>query len=162
MRVPQFDESLRTGHPLIDEQHEWLFKLAARVAQMMGPLESGEPAGIGVGVGMASGEETNSPQVQNAASEAVFGLLDYATEHFSDEEALMRESHYPLANMHASLHEDLNLRLAPFVLSEVNGEVIAADRIVEFFVDWLTTHILEHDRQFTTWLAANPPEPPVT
>lgn len=119
MRVPQFDESLRTGQPLIDEQHEWLFKLAARVAQMMGPLESGEPAGIGVGVGMASGEETNSPQVQNAAIEAVYGLLDYATEHFSDEEALQRESHYPLANMHAALHEDLNLRLAPFVLSEV-------------------------------------------
>ena len=154
MQVPTFDESLRTGHPLIDEQHEWLFKLAARVAEMIGTCELDDDGSVDGDSSDASCE----PQVRDATTEAVYGLLDYATEHFSDEEALMLESRYPLAIVHASLHADLNRRLTPFVMDQVNKDEVVADKIVEFFIDWLTTHIMHDDREFTSWLAANPPE----
>jgi hemerythrin-like metal-binding protein len=152
MQVPKFDASLRTGQPLIDEQHEWLFSLAARVAHMLGTCDQTDAA-----------TDSTSPDadscelgVVDGVTEAVYGLLDYATEHFSDEEGLMRAAGYPLVNYHVSLHEELNRRLAPFVFGQVNGESMTAESVAEFFVCWLTDHIMQHDRAFTTWLEAHP------
>lgn len=150
MNVPEFDESLLTGQPLIDEQHRWLFKLAARVGSMMGTCESG-----GLGDPEVVPSDSCEPRLRDASTEAVYGLLDYVTEHFADEEGLMRAAHYPLAGVHAALHAELNGRLAPFVLEVVNDEEIAADKLAEFFIDWLTSHIMHHDREFTAWLEAN-------
>jgi hemerythrin-like metal-binding protein len=153
MNVPEFDESLLTGQPLIDEQHRWLFMLAARVSDMVGACELAGPDLDPV----FAPSDPCAPRLSDGATEAVYGLLDYVTEHFTDEEGLMRDSAYPAANYHASLHADLSRRLAPFVISEANAEPVDVERLVEFFIDWLTTHILHHDREFTTWLAANSP-----
>jgi len=151
MQAPTFDATLRTGQPLIDEQHEWLFALAARIAHMLGSCER---PGANTGPG-APGVECEQ-RVDDAVTETVYGLLDYATEHFSDEEGLMHAASYPLVNYHASLHEDLNRRLAPFVFGQVNGESTTAAEVTEFFVSWLTDHIMQHDRAFTIWLDAHP------
>ncbi len=151
MQAPRFDPVLRTGQPLIDQQHEWLFSLAARVADILGTCEVDQPVAA---TGPASGP--CGLRVKDAVTEAVYGLLDYATEHFSDEERLMHSAIYPLANYHASLHEDLNRRLAPFVFGQVNEESPSPEQVTEFFVSWLTDHILQHDRAFTMWLASHP------
>jgi hemerythrin-like metal-binding protein len=150
MDVPSFDESLRTGLTAIDDQHIWLFELAARVCRMTGecapdddaPHDStGEPCG---------------PRVENAVVEAVYGLVDYITEHFADEQDIMRAAHYPLAGMHTSMHEEMSRQVAGFVVQYVNGDGVSAEEVALFFTRWLRDHIMRHDREFVGWLAAHP------
>lgn len=147
MDVPAFDQSLRTGYEVIDDQHAWLFELAARVSRIAGacPLDDA-PHGEDV-------DEECEPRIEDAVAEAIYGLVDYATEHFADEEAIMREAHYPAASVHASLHADLSRRLAGFVFKYMNGQGVSAEQIVNFFTEWLTSHIMQSDREFTDWLA---------
>jgi hemerythrin len=144
MNVPEFDDSLRTGFASIDDQHAWLFELAARVSRLVGDCALDDaPSG--------GGDETCQPKVEDAAADALYGLIDYATEHFTDEEAIMREAHYPLADVHAELHAELSRRLAGLVFRYVNGNGASAEEIVIFFIDWLADHIMREDRQFTEW-----------
>jgi hemerythrin len=144
MNAPEFDESLRTGFAVIDDQHAWLFELAARVSRIVGDCALDDaPSG--------GGDESCRPRVEDAAADALYGLIDYATEHFADEEEIMRDSHYPLAGVHSGLHADLSRRLAGFVFKYVNGNGASAEEIVTFFIDWLTDHIMREDRQFTEW-----------
>lgn len=145
MDVPKFDDSLRIGYTVIDDQHAWLFELAARVSRIVGTCAL-DDAPLGGDV-----VESCQPRVEDAAADALYGLIDYAAEHFSDEEAIMREAHYPLASVHAALHADLARRLAGFVFKYVNGDGSSAEEIVIFFIDWLTDHIMREDRQFAEW-----------
>ncbi len=147
-----FDDSLRTGHSQIDEQHEWLFGLANRVAARVGSCDlASEVSPVPELVGAECAE-----RVEDAVSDAVYGLVDYATEHFADEEAIMADAHYPLASVHAGFHAELSSRLAAFVITLVNEGDVAAEELTTFFIEWLTTHIMEHDREFTEWLASHP------
>jgi hemerythrin-like metal-binding protein len=155
MDIPAFDESLRTGLTAIDEQHIGLFELAARVCRMTGdcvlddnaPHDStGEPCG---------------PRVENAVTEAVYGLVDYITEHFADEQQIMHAARYPLADMHAAMHQEMSRQVASFVVQFVNGDGVPAEQIALFFSRWLRDHIMRHDREFVGWLAAHPPPKPV-
>jgi hemerythrin-like metal-binding protein len=131
MNVPEFDGSLRTGYAVIDDQHAWLFELAARVSRIGGDFALDDaPSG--------GGDESCQPRVEDAAAEALHGLIDSAAEHFADEEATMRDARYPLASVHAGLHADLLRRLAGLVFRYVNGNGSSAEEIVIFFIDWLT------------------------
>lgn len=147
MTVPVFDESLRTGNAALDDQHAALFRLAARVEDKIGscPLEAPE--------GSSYDEEACEENVSDALTDAVYGLVDYATEHFSDEEALMRTSGFPGAGSHISLHAELSERVGGHLMRLVNGDEVAAEELLDFFVSWLTSHINRHDREFTEWLS---------
>jgi len=155
MDVPAFDESLRTGMRALDDQHAWLFELAARVCTMAGDcvLASDAPS-------FANGEPC-APRVENAVTEAVYGLVDYITEHFADEQQIMHASRYPLAETHASMHQEMSRQVAAFVVQFVNGDGVPAEQIAVFFTRWLRDHIMRHDREFVGWLAAHPPPAPV-
>jgi hemerythrin-like metal-binding protein len=98
-----------------------------------------------------AGRSSCRPRVEDATADALYGLIDYAAEHFTDEEGIMRDAHYPLANVHAGLHADLSRRLAGLVFRYVNGNGSSAEEIVIFFIDWLTSHIVREDRQFAEW-----------
>jgi hemerythrin len=150
MNIPAFDDSLRTGLAVIDDQHIWLFELADRVCRKTGECElvDEQPRD--------SAGDSCGPRVDDAVTEAVYGLVDYATEHFADEEGIMREAGYPLVGVHASLHSELGRQLAGFVVQYVNGDGVPAEQIALFFVAWLTTHIMHHDMEFVGWLAVHP------
>lgn len=150
MDIPVFDESLRTGLAVIDDQHVWLFELAARVSRMTGGCVMGDDAPHG------SPRESCGLRVGNAVTEAVYGLVDYITEHFADEQELMRAAHYPLAGMHEAMHVEMSRQVAGFVVMYVNGDGVPAEQIAVFFTTWLRDHIMRHDREFVGWLAAHP------
>lgn len=144
MQAVAFDDSLRTGHAVIDGQHEGLFRLAARVADKIGTCSI---------VDASSDTLDCATAVNDAVADAVFGLIDYATEHFADEEALMRQAHFPMAELHASLHHELAQQLAAMAASYLSGEdALAPERLVDFFTEWLTGHIMQSDRRFVDWL----------
>ena len=143
MDTPLFDDSLKTGNATIDEQHRWLFALSARVAEKIGAC-SLEP----------EGDAGCEDAVEDAVTDAVYGLVDYIAEHFGDEERLMASAGYPLKGVHAALHEELSAHVGTYMLRFANGDDVAATDLTEFFNQWLTSHIMVHDRQFTAWLSA--------
>lgn len=150
MTVPVFDESLRTGYAAIDDQHQALILLAARVDEKIGicSLDDGEEPSSVSGEGCAE-------RVEDALADAVYGLVDYATEHFTDEEALMAEAGFPQAHVHAALHAELSERLGSYLIKLMDEDPIVASELVEFFTSWLRSHIEREDRAFTDWLARN-------
>lgn len=148
MDVPVFDDSLRTGNEAIDSQHEWLFALSARVVRQVDRPSAAESA---------SAETAPDLRTQDAIADAVYGLVDYITEHFSDEEELMASSSFPSTSLHRSLHEDLSKRVGGYTMRYMNGDAVAARELTDFFTEWLTSHIMEHDRAFARWLAENRP-----
>lgn len=77
---------------------------------------------------------------------AVF-MVNYVSEHFSDEEALMREINYPYYKSHLELHIEFRN-----VVVEKMAAVDTAEDIQAFKVElhklvfgWLLHHILVHD-----------------
>ena len=147
MDAPVFDETLRTGNESIDSQHEWLFALAARITRQVGRSTAGAEA--------EPDSAACSMRNDDAVAEAVYGLMDYVTEHFSDEEQLMVSAGFPSASVHKVLHEELSQRVSGYSLRFVNGDDLAASEFVDFFNEWLTKHIMCYDRQFVVWQAAS-------
>lgn len=152
MAVPAFDDSLRTGYPAIDDQHEGLFRLAARVEEKIGMCSLGQgPESTPV-----DGDGCEE-RMDDAVADAVYGLVDYATEHFADEEALMADAGFPQAHIHAALHVELSERVGSYLMKLIGEEPVVASELVEFFTSWLQTHIEREDRTFTEWLSRDMP-----
>ncbi len=148
MGTLSFDDELRTGHAVIDEQHEALFQLAQRVIDKLGTcsldshtIPSPEP-------------DSCEERVEDALADAVYGLVDYTTEHFSDEETVMREAGYPSAPIHSALHAELAERVTAYMVRLMDGDEVCAAELVDFLIEWLTAHIMTSDREFTAWLSA--------
>jgi hemerythrin len=146
MGVPVFDDSLRTGNESIDSQHEWLFALSDRVAKKIRLCAPGTRDA-------RPDDATCRVRDEDAVAEAVYGLIDYITEHLGEEEQLMISASYPKARLHKALHEDLSKRVGEYTLRFVNGDQMAALELTEFFDEWLSSHIMVHDREFSRWLS---------
>lgn len=146
MHFSRFDEALLTGNETIDSQHRSLFALADRVAQTLGGcwIEDEHRTAIA---------DACEYRVEDAVADAVFGLVDYITEHFEDEQALMASAGYPAASVHAALHTELSMRVASYTTRYLNESELAAGELIDFFGEWLCSHIMTHDRAFTDWLS---------
>lgn len=121
---------LETGNEDIDAQHRSLFALANELEDALG------------------GGDFDVDTVENA----IYGLTDYVVEHFSDEEALMAEVHYPALATHRSLHEHLTGDTMGFAARYFNGERVAASKIAPFVAGWLQEHIRGEDMRFVEFL----------
>lgn len=120
----------RIGVERIDEEHRYLFDLinAFHDTHVGGPDRS------------ALGQILNR-------------LVHYAEQHFRHEEAIMKAEAYPAYVEHCALHEDLYLTI--FRLSEklAAGSLRDDMETVRFIRSWLVTHIVQHDLQFSDYLA---------
>lgn len=125
-----WDPALETGHKDIDDQHRGIFALANELEDALG------------------GDDFDVDTVENA----IYGLTDYVVEHFSDEEALMAEVHYPGLPAHCSLHEYLTRETMSIAARYFNGERIAASKIAPFVAGWLQEHIRGEDVRFVAYL----------
>lgn len=125
----EMDPALNTGHELIDEQHHGLFELAGRLELACEGLDCGEPV-----------------------DDAIYDLTEYCVEHFSDEEGLMKEAHYPELNVHSQLHAALTEHTMGMAARFFNGDEIEPAEIARFVVEWLRDHIESADRRFVDWL----------
>lgn len=127
----QWDPALRTGHELIDEQHMSLFALANSLERAI---------------------EEDADE-ESAVADAIWGLTDYVTEHFADEEDLMAAAGYPELPTHRSLHEQLTGETLKYTASYFNNsEDVDPKLLAPFFTLWLTTHIRRQDMRFVEYL----------
>ncbi len=126
-----WNEDVAVGHGQIDAQHKELFELAERVVE---PLCS-------------SGEH-------QAGEARLKALIEFARQHFADEEALMRSSAYPEANFHAKIHAALITELESYCARVRTQSHTNPMDLICFLAGWLTIHIQSVDLQFVEWLAS--------
>jgi len=127
----EWDETLATGHGLIDTQHKELF---SRVNKLLAACADGH------------GRE--------AVVETLTYLEDYTRKHFAAEEGEMRAHAYPELEAHRRAHLEFIGRVSELRTEiERSGTgtflVVSTNRTV---VDWLLSHVKKLDRGFAEWL----------
>lgn len=124
---PRFDDRFRLGIDQIDEQHQQLFLIAARIYDN---LSAGGPAATATAI------------------EAVGELLRYTETHFASEERLMETARYPELDAHRRLHHSLIAQARDMELRIELGERNMPLELNRFVCNWLIDHIQDHDKRF--------------
>tara|TARA_R110002167_G_scaffold64899_3_gene183487 strand:+ start:7990 stop:8397 length:408 start_codon:yes stop_codon:yes gene_type:complete len=129
MSIFVFDDSLKVGIAQIDEQHG---RFVGYINDTWDALDQGKN--------------------QDEFLYILNRLLDYAMEHFTSEEALMREHGYPDYNAHKALHNDTAADLFDFDLRLLAGDPAESRAFLEFLTEWLKNHILKTDIELAAYL----------
>jgi hemerythrin len=132
-----WDPSLATGDPMIDAQHQELYRI-------VNELHTACVDGV----------------AQDRVDQVLGRLLFYTIEHFGAEERLMIRSSYPADEIraHVGMHTELKGRVSELVEQRERGELKTAMPVVELVHDWLGTHIHQVDRKLVTWIKDHAPE----
>ncbi len=130
-----WDNSLELGVLEIDDQHREVFRLFEK-------LSAACQGGHGEGV----------------LEEVLTFMEDYVEHHFSSEEALMVQHHYPKLpeqqEQHAILRHEIEVLRNRFSEGERGQEMaMAVDRQL---VRWLIKHIRSFDREMAEYIKAHP------
>jgi len=91
------------------------------------------------------------------ASETLTEMLNYAKEHFRDEEELMREYGYPEIELHKEQHAYFIETTAELSVNALNKQSMVSHEIAEFLKLWWTTHILKVDMKYKDFFKAKIP-----
>jgi hemerythrin len=85
-------------------------------------------------------------------TEIVDHLEDYIKEHFEYEENLMVQYSYPYLEFHVKEHNELRYRIHNIKVFDVNRFAEFYTEILIYLVDWLTSHIMQVDKQLGNFL----------
>lgn len=125
----EWSENYSIGHLVIDENHEYLFRLLDQAA---GALDDSE----------------NPEFIQTILNQ----LLDYTQTHFRDEEALMISLAYPKLLHHQQAHSNLLDTVEDMMDEYRRGITTISNSLLLFLRRWVSKHIMEEDAMFATWL----------
>jgi len=120
----KWEDRFRIGHEAVDKQHRRLFEI-------INDLQQKASSGAG----------------RDAAIQAINSLVDYALEHFADEEELMDQIRFPSLIPHRWQHHSFVGRVADMALEWGEGKETSVEDILLFLKDWLFDHILVEDMQ---------------
>jgi hemerythrin len=127
----QWDNSLSTGHELIDKQHQQLFALINDVLSGISEKKSAEDL-----------------------KKSLDFLNEYTIKHFFDEEQIQKSCNYPDYENHKKYHEgfkktvrDLSVRL----IMKGHSEELARE-VQTQIGDWLVTHIKGQDVKLAAFI----------
>jgi hemerythrin-like metal-binding protein len=79
-------------------------------------------------------------------------LIESTHEHFTDEEALMRDKEYPDVDLHKAEHDFLLAQVAHFREEYAASKVELSESMMDYLRDWLRDHILISDRRMARFL----------
>lgn len=120
--INSWTTTLSVGNEIIDNDHRYLFYLAAKV-------------------------RTGAQRAHNAeaACQVLDDLLTYAQEHFNHEEALMNEIRYPDKDEHVMEHKLLIYHLRKLYYRCAGGDRVTNEDLDIFLDQWMARHILTAD-----------------
>lgn len=133
--LARFDESLRTGNAMIDEQHR---ELIEKINQLVQSCEQGRE--------------------KVKAIKMLHYLADYTDFHFQEEENLQERAGYPGLDEHRQKHEEFRKAVGELfeMLEEEEGP---SDRFVEAVhrnvTEWLYGHIKGYDVSVASYMYIN-------
>jgi len=126
-----WEDTYETGSPLIDQQHQRLFRLASA---------------------LLSGLTGDRPLAEVALR--LETLLAHIAQHFHDEEALLRKINFKELPQHALIHASLLAKARKLQLEVQSGQ-LDFGRLVSFLaLDLVKGHLLEEDRHYFAALSA--------
>jgi hemerythrin-like metal-binding protein len=91
-------------------------------------------------------------QAQSVAGALLNKLQGGASNHFSTEERLMESTKFPGLAEHRVEHRDLIAKMEEYVDRFKHGDNTMYPQLLYFIRDWLTNHMLQVDKMYTTWL----------
>ena len=127
-------EEYSVGVEKFDHQHQHLFEITNKLIEHFGTTENPE-----------------------LVSDTLTEMINYAREHFTDEEVLMREYGYPEIESHKNQHDYFINTTAELAVSFMDNRSTTAGEIAEFLILWLTTHILKSDMKYKEFFKAKIP-----
>ena len=81
-----------------------------------------------------------------AATTIIASLRNELTDHLKSEEAVMARMGYPSLAQHRQDHEAFGNRFHQLEQTMRPGDVTSTTAILEFVADWVSKHIMQHDR----------------
>lgn len=131
-----WSKPFETGIELVDSQHKRLFVLLNTLADS---FSAGTPS-------------------EDVVAQTLKELLDYAHQHFTDEEALMTRHHIDSQHLsvHHMEHNSFTYHLGRLQLhtSADEDEVQTAEKLVRFITSWLVYHVLGIDKVMAAQIRA--------
>lgn len=113
------------GIEKVDRQHQHMFEIINKIADRSG----------------SSGD-------MELVRETIIEMVNYAREHFTDEEILMRQYGYPNLEAHKKEHNYFIDTTAELAVNFVDSRETSGGEIAEFLNIWLTNHILRTDMKY--------------
>jgi hemerythrin-like metal-binding protein len=127
----QWTDRFKIDVDLIDDQHkEWF----ARVADFQAAI--------------------NQKEMISEMARTLKFLVEYSQKHLHDEENYMRQIQYPHLDSQIRHHEAFMQRIVEMLNDLKKGKKILPSQLLDFMVNWIRQHILEHDRKIGEFLAA--------
>jgi hemerythrin len=78
-------------------------------------------------------------------------LIAYTRMHFASEERLMAKLGYPALAAHHALHEALTQKVVDYQAEFKKGQLGVSLKVSVFLKDWLTSHIMKEDKQYSSF-----------
>src|SRR5579864_3560457 len=122
MEIAKWDDSYKTGHIVVDTQHQELFRLVNQLHT-------------------AIMEDRAKPILVPTLEK----LAGYALEHFRSEEDLMAKVNYPAMSAHKQMHEELTKEVKELMEKYKSGRTELTIALSNFLAKWLRQHIKEAD-----------------
>lgn len=129
MSYIEFDDTLRVGNRLIDQEHEMLISYINLLQKAI-----------------------ENDASSNMVSHVVRGLVEYTRTHFFVEEEMMKAYDYPDREAHVKAHEGFRTTANTLVRKLEQGEPIDLPGVLAFLTEWLTAHILRIDAKLADFL----------
>jgi hemerythrin-like metal-binding protein len=126
-----WDQSYAVNVKRCDEQHQKLFSLLNGLHQAMS---------------VGQGRAILAPLVQE--------LDAYTDTHFKAEETLMEQTTYPALAAHRGQHQTFIAQVQKFKQSLATEAGAPTVEVASFLMDWLSKHIKQTDRQYSSHLNA--------
>ena len=127
-----WDDTLATGHSVLDADHKILIALFNQLT-----------------------DSVNRRSSKTVCGDLLAEIIEHATDHFAMEERLMAEHDYPKFEQHAAEHAQLIKRAANFKTKFDTGSPGSHIDLIHFPEDWLTFHILGPDKKLGEFLSAS-------
>lgn len=129
MSFANWDQSYSVQVQRLDAEHQQLFAIINQLYEAM-------KAGRG----------------SQALQDVLQKLLRYTEQHFSGEEALLRQANYPELDAHVAKHREFTGRIRDFSKQYASGAVALSVEILDFLKNWLSQHIMATDHKYSSTL----------
>jgi hemerythrin len=129
MPVAVWDDSLKTGHRIVDRHHQELFQLVN-----------------------ALNDAILAKQGRDVLDKCLDALAQYVAKHFAAEEGLMQQAGYPEMAAHQAEHRKLTAEATKLITDYKSGALTLSATLAMFLVNWLNRHIREVDRRMVAYV----------
>ena len=129
MEAIQWTPEFSVGVEKIDEQHQGLFNLLNTLQK-----------------------DISESQNRKILEKAVEKLLDYTKYHFSTEEYLLRQAHYPDYEAHKKEHDGFVSQVTNFYKNFIAEKEDLNLELITFLYNWIFNHIMKTDKNYTPFL----------